>query len=175
MANRRQRVAAATKKASEQEVEPDWFDVCTVGEALQRAVKIHPGDAELVSMFAQTLRQNPELLSDAQRMQPEFASPAALEKSADQAMDELVEAADAKPEAWLARHLYRQAYKLPGVDEDIAAALARGADDTRTLRVAARYYYVQAQQARQLESRPASETQTEGPSRPNRQRTRRKS
>ena len=120
----------------------------SVGAALEQAYAGNPADIELATILAATLRQHPELLSDEQRE----SWPGAAERSAgaDAVLDQLLASSDEDSLALvhLTRFQYRQQFELPGVEEELAAAMEHGPDSIRILLAAAGYYAAQEEGSR---------------------------
>ncbi|MFO0820975.1 MAG: tetratricopeptide repeat protein [Pirellulales bacterium] len=106
----------------------------SVGSELARALELNPHDRRLSSLLARLYRDEPAMLSAAQRAD----APGAAERAAraNAIIDELVRGRPEDPEAWLTRHEYRLSYKLAGAEEDLRAAL-RAAPDSLSARLAA--------------------------------------
>ncbi|MFO0817944.1 MAG: hypothetical protein U1A77_08385 [Pirellulales bacterium] len=117
-----------------------------VGEEIATALELNPGDIQLTIALARLYREAESLLGDSQRV--EVRSAADREARADRLAQRMVEERAADPAAWLARFDYRNQYKLPGADEDLREALARGPDDLNVRLAAALHAQRQLDPAR---------------------------
>jgi len=117
-----------------------------VGAAFQQAREAHPRDLELATLWARVLRDEPGLLTEAQREE----LPTAVDRQgrADTVVDEFVAADPQNAAVRVARYHYRTRYGLAGPEEDIQAALQCGADNPAVLVVAADYFVQKARRAR---------------------------
>ena len=89
----------------------------SVSEAFERALALSPKDVQLARTLARIYRDEDkeELLSDEKRA----LSLDDRKQLANKVVDQMVTANPKSPEAFLARHLYRVEYNLPGADEDL--------------------------------------------------------
>ena len=108
-------------------------DPTQVGEALQRARELNPGDVEIAGILADIYRNQPQLLNAEQQA----LSEAERQNLADQVVDNLVAASPDGAKALLARYRYRIRYRLSGAKADLAAALSRSPDDLEVVLQAA--------------------------------------
>jgi tetratricopeptide (TPR) repeat protein len=108
-------------------------DLAAVGEAVEQANKLNPGDMEIAFLLAEIYRNRPELLDREKQSLP----PAEREKLADQTMDDMVAAKPNDAEVLLARHRYRQRYQRAAAEEDLSAAIKSHPDDLEVLLQAA--------------------------------------
>ena len=119
----------------------------SAGEALSQAFARNPADIELATIWAATLREHPELLSDEQRE----ALPGASDRHAlaDTVLDQLLAKSEegSRADVHLTRFRYRQQYGLPGEEEELVAAMDAGPDSIPVLLAAAAYYAAQADEA----------------------------
>ncbi len=118
-----------------------------VGEALALAVSVNPHDVQLAATWAAVLREQPDLLSQAQRRT--LLTEQARTAKADEVLDQLVKANPEDPQAYIARYQYRSRYQLAGAEDDLARALQCGTDQVDVALVAARHYQQAAAAARQ--------------------------
>lgn len=109
-------------------------ETVSVGGELARALELNPHDRRLSALLARLYRDEPNMLSAAQRAD----APSGAERAAraNAILDELVRGRPQDPEAWLTRHEYRLSYKLAGAEEDLRAAL-RSDPDSLSARLAA--------------------------------------
>lgn len=119
-----------------------------VGEEIAAALELNPGDIQLTIALARLYREAESLLGDSQRV--EVRSAADREARADRLAQRMVEERAADPAAWLARFDYRNQYKLPGADDDLREALARGPDDLNVRLAAALHAQRQHDPARRI-------------------------
>lgn len=107
----------------------------SVGEELERALALMPGDPNLAGVLAQVYRKQPQMLSELQRAGA--ATQEVREELADGIMNRMVQADLANVEARLARYVYRVTYQRPGAEEDVQAMLAAAPDKLEVLLAAA--------------------------------------
>lgn len=96
-----------------------------VGSAVQRAVDRNPTDMDLAVRLARIYRSQPELLEPAVQQQDD----ADRARLADAMVDRTVETDIDNPLVYLARSAYRQAYQLPGDQQDLQTALELAPDN----------------------------------------------
>ena len=118
-----------------------------VMQTVLQASDRNPADVDLAVVAATLYREHPQVvaLEFPQLTEPE------RQHAADQCLDRLI-AAGKDQKCWLARHLYREQYRLAGADEDLAQALSIAPDDPAVLMTAAADAFRQAQL---LASQPA--------------------
>ncbi len=129
---RQSRTSASVKRGGNDAKEQggkEEDEKATLGEVLQRAHKLNPGDIEIAAKLADAYRNNPQLLDDQQQALPD----AQRKALADQVFEEMVAADSKSAKAHLARYRYRLACKLPNAEDDLAAALKFGPDDLDVL------------------------------------------
>jgi len=118
-----------------------------VGEALERALKLNPGDVQLAYSLAVAYRSQEGLLSKEQLKQAPDQQK--RKEAADQLIEAMVRLNPSNPAALLADFQYREEYRLPGSAESLQAALKLGKDDVAVLVAAGDYARRQARLVRQ--------------------------
>lgn len=126
-----QKYEAGQASKSTESIEEVW-------QAMQAAIEHNATDVVLCSAMASVLRRKPELLRSIASDKEE------LSKQADQIMDRLVTLAPQRSEALLARYAYRVEFKLPGAEEDLAAALDNSPNDAKVYMIAAQQAFDEA-------------------------------
>jgi tetratricopeptide (TPR) repeat protein len=121
----------------------DLKNAGSLGEVVQDALAINPGDVELSPVLAHCYRKKPELLGQ----EEQTLSKTEREKKADQIMDAMVEAHGEDPDVRLARYGYRNQYSLPNAAEDLDAAWKSNPENVTVLLAKAADEGVQAAQS----------------------------
>lgn len=115
-----------------------------VGDALETALELNPGDVELSRVLAVSVRREPQLLPDRIASLP----PEKRESWGDELMDRMVEANPGSADAHLVRYLYRVEAGMgrrsaedhqAALEEDLAEALKCGANRADVLLAAAKH------------------------------------
>jgi tetratricopeptide (TPR) repeat protein len=111
-----------------------------MGEDLEVAMELNPGDPRLATALAEVYRQHLELLSD----EEQALSTAERGQLADKVIDDMVSAKPKDPKVYLERYRYRLRYKLPQREDDLQQALHFGPDDLEVLLFAAAHFLREA-------------------------------
>lgn len=119
-------------------------DLSAVGEAVERAWKLNPGDVELAVILADIFRNQPQLFSQEQQ----GLSEAECETLADQVMNEMVAAKPKDAKALLARHRYQLRYHPADPQKGLAKAIQENPDDLAVVLQAAAEARLAAEKAR---------------------------
>jgi len=104
-----------------------------IGEDLEQALELNPGDPRLATALADVHREHRELLSD----EKQALSTAERAQLPDKVIDDMVSAKPKDPKVYLDRYRYRLRYKLPQREDDLQQALRFGPDDLEVLLFAA--------------------------------------
>ncbi|MEX2176840.1 MAG: tetratricopeptide repeat protein [Pirellulaceae bacterium] len=127
-----------------------------VAKSILEAQRRSPADVDAAMIAAALYREQPAVVV---AEYPQLTEPERRQR-ADAALDKLVADAPQEHRAWLARHRYRELYKLPGADEDLQQALALAPQDPATVMTAAQYAFRRGQQlAREPEKEAESKAQ----------------
>ena len=88
------------------------------GKVIEEAWDLNADDRELSLILAQIYREEPQLLSAEEQLLPKTER----DRKANQVMDAMIQVHEKDIEALLARHAYRNHYRLSGAEEDLEAA-----------------------------------------------------